>query len=687
MSSSSEYSRLCRLINDSLPPYTESELISVTKQKEKDLLLALSQVSRKIQLWIYELDSDSYDDMAAQPTCTEKSENYEEHCCLTGIIANLIVFLTAESQYVQYLASKVLVVISEFVAVSGSNWAGFVRFLCVCFEVAIGNFLSSSLALQTAGNEISTEKSSFVVFVKPRLKNANWSAVAGIIRVLRNILKYLKQEYDDQLGKIYLDSISSCLSNVPWDSLNDVCVGQNGDTQRCSDTFSLKNVQLPESRVVFLGNLVQFFCSLVEQSGSLGVPGGSLDKHPVLCNINDLVPKLLYWCLGKQGNCNNLCISQYFKHKLLMLMIRLSFHIHLQYSILASWLQVLHEYFQDLLLQPICQVKPDENGCLEGSPFLFSILDGEVYSMSLRHLQRQAVFLFLRCSFSLISLREEIREQCAYATTNSCVTFDLNSNLECCSQKKGLSELYEWLQGHILKYLVVDHEMYWEKCIDFALSFLQLFMHEDDILFEVLLLMFSLPSCAEQQVCQEREAFQEMKEDVLLHVSHLFNPLHLFHLFLAELHYDHQVLLDYLISKDTGISCAEYILRCLRKICESWDLFVEFSVTGKFMSQSFRKKRKVFQNGPDSQVEPSSSPIIDAGIPMSLEKECMRKHNYGHKECGSRGQPFKEAKECLLSLKNSVENLHQKSLFPYNPQVLLRRLTRFHQLCLEHEEC
>ena len=159
-------------------------------------------------------------------------------------------------------------------------------------------------------------------------------------------------------------------------------------------------------------------------------------------------------------------------------MIRLSFHIHLQYSILASWLQVLHEYFQDLLLQPICQVKPDENGCLEGSPFLFSILDGEVYSMSLRHLQRQAVFLFLRCSFSLISLREEIREQCAYATTNSCVTFDLNSNLECCSQKKGLSELYEWLQGHILKYLVVDHEMYWEKCIDFALSFLQLFMHE-----------------------------------------------------------------------------------------------------------------------------------------------------------------------------------------------------------------
>ena len=80
--------------------------------------------------------------------------------------------------------------------------------------------------------------------------------------------------------------------------------------------------------------------------------------------------------------------------------------------------------------------------------------------MSLYHLQRQAVFLFLRCSFSLISLREEIREQCAYAATNSCVTFHLNSNLECYSQKKGLSELYEQLEGHIPKCLVVDREMY-----------------------------------------------------------------------------------------------------------------------------------------------------------------------------------------------------------------------------------
>ncbi|XLU62744.1 hypothetical protein S245_021953, partial [Arachis hypogaea] len=37
--------------------------------------------------------------------------------------------------------------------------------------------------------------------------------------------------------------------------------------------------------------------------------------------------------------------------------------------------------------------------------------------------------------------------------------------------------------------------------------------------------------------------------------------LHLFHLFLSEIHYDYHVLLDYLISKDIGINCAKYLLR------------------------------------------------------------------------------------------------------------------------------
>lgn len=43
-------------------------------------------------------------------------------------------------------------------------------------------------------------------------------------------------------------------------------------------------------------------------------------------------------------------------------------------------------------------------------------------------------------------------------------------------------------------------------------------------------------------------------------------------------------------------------------------------------------------------------------------------------------QAFEDAKDCLLSLQNSVVKLHQKKLFPYNPEALLRRSVLFSQL-------
>jgi len=57
-----------------------------------------------------------------------------------------------------------------------------------------------------------------------------------------------------------------------------------------------------------------------------------------------------------------------------------------------------------------------------------------------------------------------------------------------------------------------------------------------------------------------------------------------------QIHYDHQVLLDYLISKDTGISCAKYLLRHViltimdRKI--SLDEFVIINKQGKLLTRS-----------------------------------------------------------------------------------------------------
>ncbi|CAL9026876.1 unnamed protein product [Prunus brigantina] len=66
-------------------------------------------------------------------------------------------------------------------------------------------------------------------------------------------------------------------------------------------------------------------------------------------------------------------------------------------------------------------------------------------------------------------------------------------------RKKGLLELYNWLQGHLPANMTVDHEMYFVECVDFAKSFIQLYIKEDDVLFKVLLHLLRVPCSAEHK--------------------------------------------------------------------------------------------------------------------------------------------------------------------------------------------
>ncbi|KAG6725009.1 hypothetical protein I3842_02G012600 [Carya illinoinensis] len=525
----SDASRLCSLIDEYLRPYTEPQaaVVSLTKENEKAILIALSKVVKEIQLWTRKIDRFSDDgkkvespySSACSCSCSAHSEN--DHC-LAKIVANLVVLLTFDSQYVRHLAGNAISFVSKFLAASEGEWDRFIHFLCVCMELAIANALSYPSVTSTTEAEDSNHDSlNLYAAVNPRLKKADLSTVAGIIQVLRNILKYLKQDADDHLLEMFLDSVDSCLSNVRWDLLDEIYEGRNRGTQKSSsaDASYLRNINGLEPRVMFLGMFLQLLCSLVDQLDFMEAASVSIDKHPIHLKIVNLVPKFLHWCLGKQGEYADACIPRYFRHKLL-----------------------------------------------------------------------------------------------------------------------------------------------------------------DDMLFKMLLQLLGVPFLPEQQ---GKGNFQDVEEDTLFHLSNLFNPIHLFHLFLLELHYDHQVLLDYLISKDTGISCAEYLLRCLRMVCDSWCLFVEFSLDGKGINQSSYKKRKVTLGGSKVLADVMPRLVKNNETCTSVEKECKRDHQYGHKKYIA--QPFEEAKECLLSLRNSVEGLHEKNLFPYNPKVLLKRLTRFQELCLKKE--
>ncbi|EYU44347.1 hypothetical protein MIMGU_mgv1a019774mg [Erythranthe guttata] len=450
--------------------------------------------------------------------------------------------LALNSRYSQHLAGNILVAVSEFLLTSDSGWDDFMHLLCVSLEIAICNSLRY-LEVRYLDYDSSTSES----LLKTKLKSANWSVVAAIFRVLRNIQKYLKQECDDKTMIPYLDSVSS-LMNLPWDVLRDIYFGHSTEALKGND--DLRKAEQREI-TMFFGNLVQFLSSSFEHSIVLEDRVG---YSPFICRIINLVTKLTAFCHIKLQSPEHVRISNYFRHKVLMLMVKLCSNINIEKTMPVTFIHLIHKYFEDLLSQPICGVKLDRAGFMEGSPFCTSISDPEKQTMLHSHLQRLAIFLFLKCSLSFASMKKESPDE-AQITHNS----------ENCSTSTGFIKLHEWLKVHFLADILANDEPYFERCIL----------------------------------------------------------------------YDHQVLLDYLISKDTGSSCAEYLLRSLRIICNSWSLFVEFP-----------------------------------GSEQGLGQLCPKRTS------------FMAAMDCLISLRTSINSLNKKNLFPYNPQVLLRRLVRFEELCI-----
>ena len=115
------------------------------------------------------------------------------------------------------------------------------------------------------------------------------------------------------------------------------------------------------------------------------------------------------------------------------------------------------------------------------------------------------------------------------------------------------------------------------------------------------------------------------------------------------------------------------IIRCLRAVCDSWTSFVEFSWDEEVTNYTKFKKRKVLVDVLDLEGGESSVQRETDDSSLSLTKRCMRKDVYISRQHQTTRLPFECAMECLLSLKSSLLNLHRKKLFPYNPDVLLRR--------------
>lgn len=189
----------------------------------------------------------------------------------------------------------------------GNEWDSFFPSLFICLNLAISNVLPYHTTTSTSGHNDQYCDLSTLVVLRSRLKNANWSTVGAVVRVLRNTLKYLKEEDDEKLLETYTDNITCFVLDVPWEAMEEIQVDHGFDAQESYFT---------ETQILFLGNFVQLICSLVEQSCS---KVGAKDKHhPFPCVIIGFVPRLFKLCLGKQRYRANLSISLYFRHKLLV---------------------------------------------------------------------------------------------------------------------------------------------------------------------------------------------------------------------------------------------------------------------------------------------------------------------------------------------------------------------------------
>nr|CAD1819504.1 unnamed protein product [Ananas comosus var. bracteatus] len=523
----------------------------------------------------YELLCESLANAIVAHSCPVFLEQpFDGDCkCLTNIVSIMVAFLGFDNGYVQHLAGNTLFAISNTLISFESIWIMFVQFIWITLETAISNICHNSSSCTATDKlyeieNLNTDSRSFIALLQLRRANLSWQMVAGLLRLLRNILKFLKLENNELLEK-YIDLATPFVQNMPWDCLSKINVGE-------------KNNGLSGLEAILPGTLLQLFCSLVGQNDLEGVENDLLERQDLFCKLCDLVPKLLS-CFCNQLEADSKLISQYLRHKMLMLMIRLSFLMQWQSSQLALWLQLLKQHFQDLLYKSVSHSDVECEISLEESPFWSSFSDA------------------------------------------------VN------------------LQIH------------------------------DDMLFDMLLQLLDVPFIALQGESDEKEL--SPAETIRCAFSSIFNPVHLFHLLLLLLHYDHLVLVDYLISKDIGVNCVQYLLRCLRVIFQSWQIFVDYTIPKNLINESYHKRQRISTDEENLRgKEPPSS-----SVSFVTDEYIPRKHKSRSLSNSVNLHPFGNAKECILSLKKTLEDLHRKDLFPYNPKPLLRSFSRFQEFCKQQE--
>ncbi|XP_020592087.1 uncharacterized protein LOC110032709 isoform X2 [Phalaenopsis equestris] len=682
MSGMEPASRLCVLISGHLIPYLVPNTACLTKETERDLLLSLTEVRREIQRWM----STSI----SKPENIGEGSHLSHYChkslqqtfvgeqgCLYNIVSAMLAFLSADSQFVRHVAGNILLSISDFLIKHECLWAKLLRLIWFILEDAMSAIfshpeLSAPAVIQLDDKLLPDEQNlgditedqnlqsaRFLALLKSRLFNVNQFIVLHLFQTLRNILKSLKHDFVE-LEEVFIQCAVSSLIKMPWDMLFEVfncCYRSQISFQRV-DESDIRSSYIAMKNLLF-GTILQLYCSIIEVYDFEADGTSPFKEFSVYSKFSDLLPKLLSCCfINYLGNSRE-SLFEYLRHKLLITMIRLSSHSHWKNTCPESWLKLLNQFFGEILHGSFSGCDAGFENCLRESPFLSHFVKGDKFYS--RHLQRQTIFLLFKFSFTIACVGE-ISKECSFEEEIT------SSGLKHCRNPChfGLLEISVWLKRWCPMDKFHNCRNYSGSCSYFATSFLQLYMEEDDLLFKMLLLLLDAPFFTWQKEDSEKHGSIGANKDILCHFSSIFCPIRLFHLFLLLLHYDHSVLVDYLISKDVGIQCLHYLLRCLRLIYKSWPAFMQFSLLGNESDYRYHKRRKIPPDEDESPTLLSSTTAFQGQIMWRLKYfQCVYEAGDLH--------AFEKAKGCLHSLRISLGELQNKSLFPYDCKPLLKR--------------
>jgi hypothetical protein len=522
-----QLARLCDLVAASLLPHLEAETSpprQLTREDERRLLLALSRVNKSIRGWNQEEEEEEEQRWCESDqkiaSCSGEGHTcclppgqqpYDGFGCLENTVSILVDVLGFCSDYVKHSAGNILVSISNALIKFESIWIQFIELVwtaihaaskCVhrclnatlaeaaparqCRELQVSEIghlgvlpgpgklsmvqskqahnASSSTTDSNSHNITcsSTSITSFMTVLDQCGLNISGQIMPSLFQVLHAILKFLKHS-DSELKDNFICLSVHHIQNMPWVTFHQLHTGELANCVKDSG-FGFCNDSTQSG--ILTGSLLQLLCSLLEQNYLEGTDG-----QDMYVKLVDIVPKIAASLQVQHDGPESL--YQYLKHKILMVMMRLKPYIQQDCSHIVCCLKLLRQYFHDPIHEPISQHIAKLDSCLEGSPFLLNMV-GLVESQDklTRHLQRQAIYLFLSCCICLSCNRNDGTVKCS-SKRNDCF---LGHKVQGCSDHcscVGLSEISDWFQRCYL-----DMSFDSKSSTDFAVSFLELYVEE-----------------------------------------------------------------------------------------------------------------------------------------------------------------------------------------------------------------